>query len=75
MLLLTAGFNNFWPESLGDFTPTLPPYIWKYATGPSKNWNQQAWSAAFLLMVMVLVLNFGIRLITGRRIVQASRAD
>ena len=74
-LLLTAGFNNFWPESLGDFTPTLPPYIYKYATGPSENWNRQAWAAAFLLMVMVLVLNFGIRLVTGRRVVQASRAD
>ena len=33
-LLLTAGTNNFWPDGLGDFTPTLPPYIYKYADGP-----------------------------------------
>ena len=74
-LLLTAGFNYFWPESLGDFTPTLPPYIYNYATGVSDNHKRQAWSAAFVLMVMVLLLNFGIRLVTGRRVVQASRAD
>jgi phosphate transport system permease protein len=74
-LLLTAGFNNDWPYSLNDFTPTLPPYIWKYATGPSENWNRQAWAGAFLLMVLVLLLNFGIRFATGKRVVQASRAD
>jgi phosphate transport system permease protein len=74
-LLLTAGFSSFWPDSLNDFTATLPPYIWKYATGPSENWNRQAWAGAFLLMVMVLLLNFGIRMATGRRLVQASRAD
>jgi phosphate transport system permease protein len=74
-LLLTAGFNNYWPESLSDFTPTLPPYIYKYATGPSDNWNRQAWAAAFLLMTLVLLLNFAIRLVTGKRQVQASRAD
>jgi phosphate transport system permease protein len=74
-LLLTAGFNVAWPESLNDFTPTLPPYIWKYATGPSENWNRQAWAGAFLLMVLVLLLNFGIRFVTGKRVVQASRAD
>lgn len=74
-LLLTAGFNNYWPASLGDFTPTLPPYIFKYATSPFENWQRLAWGAAFLLMVLVLLLNFGIRLATGKRVVQASRAD
>ena len=74
-LLLTAGFNNFWADSLGDFTPTLPPYIFKYATSVSDNWQRQAWAGAFVLMAMVLLLNFGIRLLTGKRVVQASRAD
>jgi phosphate transport system permease protein len=74
-LLLTAGYNNFWPRSLNDFTPTLPPYIFKFATSPSPNWQRQAWAAAFLLMALVLLLNFGIRAVTGKRVVQASRAD
>ena len=74
-LLLTAGFNNFWPRSLNDFTPTLPPYIFKFATSPSPNWQRQAWAAAFLLMTLVLLVNVGIRAATGKRVVQASRAD
>jgi len=74
-LLLTAGFNNFWPDSLGDFLPTLPPYIFKYATSPYENQQRMAWAAAFVLMVVVLVLNFGIRFATGKRVVQASRAE
>jgi phosphate transport system permease protein len=74
-LLLTAGFNNYWPRSLNDFTPTLPPYIFKFATSPSANWQRQAWAGAFLLMVLVLAANFGIRALTGKRVVQASRAD
>jgi phosphate transport system permease protein len=74
-LLLTAGENNDWPSSLGDFMPTLPPYIYKYATSAFENQQRQAWAAAFVLMAMVLLLNFGIRLVTGKRVVQASRAD
>jgi phosphate transport system permease protein len=74
-LLLTAGYNTEWPSSLNDFTPTLPPYIFKYATSAFDNLQRQAWAGAFLLMAMVLLLNFGIRLLTGKRVVQASRAD
>ena len=74
-LLLTAGENNAWPTSMGDFMPTLPPYIYKYATSAFENQQRQAWAAAFVLMAMVLLLNFGIRLVTGKRVVQASRAD
>jgi phosphate transport system permease protein len=74
-LLLTAGDNVGWPNSLGDFTPTLPPYIYRYATSAFENQQRQAWAAAFVLMVLVLLLNFGIRLVTGKRVVQASRAD
>src|SRR5262249_22298948 len=53
-LLLTAGFNSYWQDSMADFTPTLPPYIFKYATSPFENWKRLAWGAAFLLMVLVL---------------------
>ncbi len=74
-LLLTAGSSNFWPRSLNDYTPTLPPYIFRYATSVSDNWQRQAWAGAFLLMVLVLGVNLGIRLLTGKREVQASRAD
>jgi phosphate transport system permease protein len=74
-LLLTAGLNNYWPTSMGDYMPTLPPYIYKYATSAFPNEQRQAWAGAFVLMALVLALNFGIRLITGKRVVLASRAD
>jgi phosphate transport system permease protein len=74
-LLVTAGTNSFWQESLNDFTPTLPPYIFKFAMSASDNWQRLAWAAAFLLMILVLGVNLGIRLITGKRVVSASRAD
>ena len=74
-LLLTSGSNNFWPRSLNDFTPTLPVYIFKYATSSYPDLQRQGWAAAFLLMALVLGVNLGIRLLTGKRVVQASRAD
>ncbi len=74
-LLLTAGFNTYYARSLNDFTPTLPPYIFKFATSPSPNWQRQAWAAAFLLMALVLLVNVGIRAAAGKRVVLASRAD
>jgi phosphate transport system permease protein len=73
-LLLTAGFNNFWPRPFPvDYTPSLPMAVYEWSKNPDM--EQQAWAAAFVLMVLVLALNFGIRLVTGKRIVLASRAD
>jgi phosphate transport system permease protein len=73
-LLLTAGFNNFWPKPFPkDYTPSLPMAVYEWSKDPSM--QQQAWAAAFVLMVLVVFLNFGIRFLTGKRIVLASRAD
>jgi phosphate transport system permease protein len=74
-LLLTTGFNRYWPQSLNDNTPALPEYIWKYSISPYENERQLAWGAAFVLLMLVMVLNFGIRILTGKRVVLASRAD
>ncbi len=74
-LLLTAGDNTYMPTGLSDYTPALPVYIYKYAISSVPNWRHQAWGAAFVLLVVVMMLNFGIRLLTGKRVVLASRAD
>jgi phosphate transport system permease protein len=74
-LLLTAGENSLWPQSLSDYTPTLPVTIFRYATSPFGDLNRQAWAAAFVLLTVVMLLNFGIRFLTGRRVVMATRAD
>jgi phosphate transport system permease protein len=74
-LLLTAGGNDFWPRSPDDRTPSLPAVIYYYSKQPDPEFVRKAWAAALVLMVLVLLLNFGIRWITGKRVVLASRAD
>jgi phosphate transport system permease protein len=75
-LLLTAGDNRlYWPGSPNDFTPSIPVFIYNYSSSPYPDWHRKAWAAALVLMVLVMLLNFGIRLATGKRVVQAARAD
>jgi phosphate transport system permease protein len=74
-LLLTAGNNRFFPSSPSDFTPSIPYFIFNYAKSPYPEWHRQAWAAALVLLVLVMLLNFGIRFLTGKRVVLASRAD
>jgi phosphate transport system permease protein len=74
-LLLTAGAPTQWHTSMGDYVATLPVFIYDFAKGGSPNQQKIAWGAAFLLMMLVLLLNFGIRLVTGQRVVSAARAD
>lgn len=75
-LLLTAGDLKFWPrEGLNDYVPSLPVYVFEYAKSPFIEQNRQAWAAAFILLTLVMLLNFGIRALTGKRLVLASRAE
>jgi phosphate transport system permease protein len=74
-LLLTAYGSNFWPRSPGDRTPFLPKYIYNYSTSGYPDWERQAWAAAFVLLAVVMILNVGIRMLAGRRLVAASNAD
>ena len=74
-LLLTAGNNRLWPRSLSDYTPSLPLYIYLYASSADEDWHRQAWAAALVLLTAVMLLNFGIRFLTGKRVLLASRAD
>jgi phosphate transport system permease protein len=64
------------PRSPNDSTPSIPFYIYefsKYAPGSPE--IQLAWTAAFVLIVVVVLLNAGVRLVSGPRVVAASRAD
>jgi phosphate transport system permease protein len=74
-LLLTSSSNDYWPRSVNDFTPSLPVYIFNYATSPYDDWHRKAWAAAFVLLVLVLLLNFGVRLLAGKRVLVASQGD
>jgi phosphate transport system permease protein len=74
-LLLTAFSNTFWPTSPNDSTPSLPVYIFNYSISPYEDWHRQAWAAALVLLVVVMLLNFGIRLVTGKRLVLAAQGE
>jgi phosphate transport system permease protein len=74
-LLLTASSNQFWPTSPNDFTPSLPVYVFTYAVSPYPDWHRQAWAAALVLLAAVMLLNIGIRLLTGKRVLRASQAE
>ncbi len=74
-LLLTALSNQYMPTSPNDFMPSLPVYIFNYAISPFEDWHRQAWAAALVLVLTVMILNFGVRLASGKRAVMAGRAD
>jgi phosphate transport system permease protein len=73
-LLLTAYGSSFFPRSLDSRTPFLPKYIYDYARSGYPEWERQAWAAALVLLAVVMVLNVGIRLATGKRVVRAAQA-
>ena len=74
-LILTARGSNFWPHSLGEPTPFLPGYIYEYSKSADPEQQRQAWAAALVLLGVIMFLNVAIRLMAGRRVVAAARAD
>ena len=74
-LLLTARDSKFWPGSLGEKMASLPYYIYEYSRYPPGEEQRLAWGGAMVLLTFVVVLNVGIRILAGKRLVSASRAD
>jgi phosphate transport system permease protein len=56
-LLFTAFGNRFWSSSLNEPTASLPVQIYTYAVSPYDEWHKQAWTAALVLVLLVLILN------------------
>jgi phosphate transport system permease protein len=73
-LLLTARGSQLMPESLGSPTPFLPYYVWDYSKSGDDELTRLAWAAAFVLLFFVVILNAGIRLVAGKRVVLAAQA-
>jgi phosphate transport system permease protein len=63
-LLFTAFGSSFWQEGLLRPIAAVPLQVFQYAISPYKDWHEQAWAAALILMLLVLGLNIGIRLVT-----------
>jgi len=63
-LLFTAFGSRFWLDGLTKPIAALPLQIFQYAVAPYKDWHNQAWAAAFILMLLILGLNVGVRVLT-----------
>lgn len=66
-LLFTALFSQVWPEGLFNPTPALSVLIYNYATSPFIEQNQMAWTAAVVLVGLVLCVSVISRVATRRR--------
>jgi phosphate transport system permease protein len=66
-LLFTALNSRFWPRGLDRPIASLPVQIYTYAVSPYEEWHRQAWAAALLLVVLVLVLNLAARFVVRHR--------
>jgi phosphate transport system permease protein len=66
-LLFTALGNRYWSPGWEQPSASLPVTIYSYAVAPYEDWHQQAWSAGFVLLMLVLSVNVFARLFFANR--------
>ena len=66
-VIFTALFSNFWNFDPWRPTATLSVLVYNFAITPFANWQELAWSAAFVLVSLVLLANLLARWVTRKR--------
>ncbi len=66
-LIFTALGSSFGFNGLDKPIGALPLQIFRYATSPYSDWQQQAWAGAFILILLVLSINILVRWLARRR--------
>jgi phosphate transport system permease protein len=66
-ILLTARGNDSF-NGLNDQTPALTLLMYTYGRRPDPASVELSWGAAFVLLLIVLVLSFGVRFLTRNRL-------
>ena len=66
-LLFTALGNRFWSTQLDQPIASLTVFIFDYAKAPFDDWNRQAWAAALVLILIILLINIIFRIATRKR--------
>jgi phosphate transport system permease protein len=66
-LIFTAFGNLSWARSLKEPIAAMPLLIFNYAISPYEDWHRQAWAGAFVLLMLVLFINVGVRFLTRDR--------
>jgi phosphate transport system permease protein len=69
-LIFTAFGNLGWAHSLKEPIAAMPLLIFNYAISPYEDWHRQAWAGAFVLLMLVLFINIGVRFLTRDRFKQ-----
>jgi len=64
-LLFTSFNNSFFSVNMNQPISSLTVTIFQYAMGPYDSWHEQAWAAAFVITIFILILT-----ITGRLIIR-----
>lgn len=67
-LLFTAFGNRFWHRGLDEPIASIPLQIFNYSISPYDDWHRQAWAAALILVLFVMVLNGITRILLKREI-------
>lgn len=63
-LLFTALGNRFWSTDIFQPIASLTVYIYDYARAPFEDWNEQAWTAALVLILFISIFSITFRIIT-----------
>lgn len=66
-LLFTALGNRFWSTSLDQPIASLSVFVYDYAKAPFEDWNNQAWTAALVLIILISILSLSVRIVTRNR--------
>ena len=66
-LIFTALGSAFGVQGVTKPIGALPLQIYRYAMSPYRDWQQQAWAGAFLLILLVLGISIVVRWISHRR--------
>ncbi len=66
-LLFTSFGNSFWQSSIDQPMAALPLQIFAYAISPYEDWHRQAWAGAFVLILLVFVVNLIVRYVTRNK--------
>ena len=67
-LLFTAFNNRFWSTGVNEPTASLSVNIYTNAVSPYEDWHRQAWAAALVLLMTVLILNISARFLVRSRV-------
>jgi phosphate transport system permease protein len=66
-LMFTAFGNGNWTHKLTEPIAAMTLQIFAYAIGPYNDQHRQAWAGAFVLLLLVLAINVGVRFLTRDR--------